>query len=144
LVLLKQYDLNVFEIAPDDLGALACTLLTSEIAPLRALRVDQNKLTNFVSTVQRLYKDNAFHSFYHSFSVLHQTWLMLNRHSVREILTPIEQICTLLAALCHDIDHPGSTNKYEYNALSSLAIRYSETVRVYVCVYECVCKCVFV
>ena len=31
-----------------------------------------------------------------------------------------------VAALCHDIDHPGHTNAFEINISSELAIMYSD------------------
>lgn len=32
----------------------------------------------------------------------------------------------LLSGLCHDVEHPGRTNQFEINSLSSLAIRYND------------------
>jgi hypothetical protein len=44
----------------------------------------------------------------------------------RKQLLEIDLLALLLAALCHDLEHPGTTNAYQVNAGSALALRYND------------------
>lgn len=41
-------------------------------------------------------------------------------------LTPLELRCLVLAAVCHDLDHPGLGNIYQINAETPLALLYND------------------
>ncbi|KAL6078220.1 High affinity cAMP-specific and IBMX-insensitive 3',5'-cyclic phosphodiesterase 9A [Balamuthia mandrillaris] len=43
----------------------------------------------------------------------------------REVFTKLETLALLVAALCHDLDHPGLSNQYHINAVTSLALLYN-------------------
>lgn len=36
----------------------------------------------------------------------------------------------LLAAICHDLKHPGKTNSYNINAKTNLAVRYNGKINI--------------
>jgi hypothetical protein len=42
------------------------------------------------------------------------------------LLSPLEELVLLVAAICHDIDHDGRSNSYHVNAHSELAQRYND------------------
>uniref|UniRef100_A0A1B8XY21 Phosphodiesterase n=1 Tax=Xenopus tropicalis TaxID=8364 RepID=A0A1B8XY21_XENTR len=44
---------------------------------------------------------------------------------VRERLLPSDTLAMMVAALCHDLDHPGLSNSYQVNAQTDLAKRYN-------------------
>lgn len=41
--------------------------------------------------------------------------------------TMIEKLSLMIAAVGHDLDHPGLNNTYQMNALTQLAIAYNDT-----------------
>jgi len=43
-----------------------------------------------------------------------------------ELLSPLEELVLLVAALCHDLDHDGRSNSYHINAHTELAQRYND------------------
>jgi hypothetical protein len=87
--------------------------------------LDDRKLESFIDCVRTGYKENPYHSFFHGFHCFHATHYMLCSKSMR-VLTPIHLVSLLIAALCHDIDHPGWNNAYEVNSGTSLADMYSD------------------
>ena len=70
-----------------------------------------SKCASFVADVASRYRDVPFHGFRHAWTVLHAAWLLLEHSDLEEtLLDEVEVLALLLAALCHDVDHPG-TNK---------------------------------
>ena len=45
---------------------------------------------------------------------------------LREMLDSVDRLALLLAAMCHDLEHPGTTNAFQVNMQSELAIRYND------------------
>ncbi len=88
--------------------------------------VDQNKVQNFLVSVSNGYRDNAFHSFFHAAAVMHVSYMMLSVVGCEEFLEPRDSFAVLVAAICHDLDHPGTTNDFAKNSLSSLALLYND------------------
>jgi hypothetical protein len=59
--------------------------------------------------------------------VTHTSWLFLADSSLRQrLLEDLDCLTLLLAAACHDLEHPGTTNAYQVNTGSALAIRYND------------------
>jgi hypothetical protein len=55
------------------------------------------------------------------------SWLFLRDSTVRrKQLLELDLLALLLAALCHDLEHPGTTNAYQVNTGSALALRYND------------------
>lgn len=89
------------------------------------LKIDVRKLKNFIMGAHALYHEDAhFHNFKHAWSVMHMSYLIL-RHGASDFLTPLDILSVLLAALCHDLDHPGTNNGYEVASQSELALTHS-------------------
>ncbi len=58
--------------------------------------------------IRKNYFDIPFHNFYHAVDVLQTVYSMLTTFECDKVLTtPAERIAILLAALCHDLRHPG-------------------------------------
>lgn len=81
---------------------------------------------SFLHKVKQNYLDNAFHNFFHGFTVLHSAYYLLNQPKINEIFNNQEIFSILVASLCHDTGHRGFTNLYEMNILSDLAIVYND------------------
>lgn len=72
------------------------------------------------------HRDNPFHNFRHAFSVLHKTWMFLFRSSLRANLQDIDVFALLFAAVSHDLEHPGTTNNFQCNSMTDLALMYND------------------
>lgn len=92
---------------------------------LDTLNIDIRKLKNFIMGAHALYHEDAhFHNFNHAWSVMHMSFLIL-RHGASKYLTPLDILSVLIAALCHDVDHPGTNNGFEVASQSELALTHS-------------------
>jgi hypothetical protein len=80
----------------------------------------------FIGLVDEKYNPNPFHNFQHAVNVLHMTALLLKHTNVLHRLKKHILLGLLIAALCHDVDHPGHTNSYEINTFGKYAKLYND------------------
>lgn len=62
----------------------------------------------------------------HAFTVLHKTWMFLFKSSLRASLQDIDVFGLLFAAVSHDLEHPGTTNNFQVNSMTDLALMYND------------------
>lgn len=55
----------------------------------------------------------SYHNLYHAVDVMHATYMALDCMGASGLLEATEELALILAALCHDLDHPGLTNSYQ-------------------------------
>lgn len=89
-------------------------------------KLNETKLTNFINLVCENYNNNPFHNFQHAVNILHICFLLFKKTNIINKLEPHIFISTLIAALCHDVGHPGNNNFYEINSISKLAKLYND------------------
>jgi class 3 adenylate cyclase len=93
---------------------------------LRRFQIRPTAFAAFIQQVAAHYNDNPFHSFNHAWIIMHACWLFLTDLSLRNgLLEELDVLALLLAAICHDAEHPGTTNAYQVNTGSELALRYN-------------------
>lgn len=68
----------------------------------------------------------VYHNWAHAFSTLHATFLMLTSRAWARLLPAEDRLALLIAALGHDVEHPGFTNAFLVNTRHQLAIRYND------------------
>ena len=90
------------------------------------LQTKSEKLKKFVVNVCSMYHDVPFHNFTHAFSVFHAVWMFLRTTYAADVLNNLELFGVLLAALCHDIDHPGNNNYLEIEMRSDRALLHND------------------
>lgn len=89
-------------------------------------KLDEISLTKFINIVCENYNRNHFHNFKHAVNILQMTFILFKQTNIIKKLEPYIVISSLIAALSHDIDHPGNTNSYEINSMSNLAKLYND------------------
>ncbi|KNC98647.1 uncharacterized protein SPPG_06328 [Spizellomyces punctatus DAOM BR117] len=84
-------------------------------------------LLDFVVDVANGYQDNPYHSFLHAADVTYMVYWILADLALAEELgfTSVEFVALLIAALTHDVLHPGLNNLYHINARTELAQRFN-------------------
>ena len=90
------------------------------------LEINEIALAKFIGLVCEYYNKNHFHNFQHAVNVLQMTYMLLKQTEICQKIRPNILFATLIAALCHDLDHPGNTNSYEINSFSKLATLYND------------------
>jgi len=92
----------------------------------KVLGITNETMQNFIMAIKENYHPNPFHNFLHAFSVVHTAYLLLSTTEAARMLRPLDIAGCLIAALCHDVDHPGHTNGFEIASGSQLAMLYSD------------------
>jgi high affinity cGMP-specific 3',5'-cyclic phosphodiesterase 9 len=92
-----------------------------------SLHIKEEILSKFIEMVCENYNRNHFHNFQHAVNILQMTYKLLLESDMINKLKPVVVFATLIAAISHDIDHPGNTNSYEINSLSKYAMLYNDS-----------------
>ena len=84
-----------------------------------------DRLKLFIKRVSDAYLDNPYHCWAHGFMVMRTTCIVVRDCPYIELSTyELGSIC--IAAMCHDLAHPGKNNAFESKINSPLAIRYND------------------
>jgi len=67
-----------------------------------------------------------YHNFYHAVDVAQSVFVFFSKYDIWNSLTPLECVSLFIAALCHDLEHPGLNNAYQINAATSAAVIYND------------------
>ena len=109
-----EWSFDIFAVQYSDLPGLAYAALRSHpelSAP--ASNIDQDKLWRYVCELSARYHPRPFHSFRHAVDVLLATsslMRMVLRDKADAFRDPIVVGALLIAALMHDVEHPGCMN----------------------------------
>lgn len=122
---IPSWDFNVFLADMDTLPQLVEDMFAKFDVP-KVLGISRQRMQNFILVVKENYHPNPFHNFLHAFSVVHTAYLLLSTTDAARMLRPLDIAGCLIAALCHDVDHPGHTNAFEIQSGSQLAMLYSD------------------
>lgn len=89
--------------------------------------VTRTVLRQFIIAVQKRYSpDNPYHNFHHCADVVHATFLIMHLIRSRTQMSSLECYSLLVAALAHDLEHPGVNNTFLINSKHQLALRYND------------------
>eukprot|EP00397_Hematodinium_sp_SG-2012_P011405 GEMP01011543.1.p1 GENE.GEMP01011543.1~~GEMP01011543.1.p1 ORF type:complete len:519 (+),score=110.03 GEMP01011543.1:129-1685(+) len=123
---------NIFSWEYDVLSQSNATLVRNCVRILEGLEIPRQftiptkALQTFLMSICNNYREkNPYHNFKHAFSVMLGTSLLL-RGGSQIFLENIETFAILIAALCHDVGHPGMNNDYFVKAKHTLAYRYND------------------
>mmetsp|Transcript_95561 Transcript_95561/g.279447 ORF Transcript_95561/g.279447 Transcript_95561/m.279447 type:complete len:566 (-) Transcript_95561:103-1800(-) len=121
---ITSWGFNALELAGYDLAQVAYDLLQGP--SLECQGSSAQVLHGFVNRVQTGYLPNVFHGFHHAVDVL-QMVTLLGRLMPWEVLSSSSQRFALaVAALGHDVGHPGRSNAFLVEACDELAFRYND------------------
>ncbi|CAE8681829.1 unnamed protein product, partial [Polarella glacialis] len=83
-------------------------------------------LQRFVAAVEKEYLPVPFHSFAHAVDVVHGTSRLMRLLQTSAFLTELEEFALLIAALGHDLGHPGVNNGFLSEVSHELALQYND------------------
>ena len=94
---------------------------------LQELKVPIPQFKCFIKEIMTLYRsDIPYHNVYHGFSVLSFSYAFIKKTQLHTKFPPLDLFALLIAALCHDVDHPGNTNAFEIATDSELARKHND------------------
>ena len=92
----------------------------------KKINISSDNMKKFIFQVSLHYYNNPYHNFKHAVTVLQFIHLIINKIEIRKYFSDFEIFGLLVAALVHDIGHPGHTNLFEINNKSHLALKYND------------------
>ncbi|UYV60751.1 PDE2A, partial [Cordylochernes scorpioides] len=111
---------------PDNLTPLAVMFMFEDLGFISRFQLSKSTLAKFILMVKKGYRDPPYHNWYHAFSVAHFSYLLLKKLGIVDnYLSSLEAFALLVAGLCHDLDHRGTTNSFQVTTRSILATLYS-------------------
>lgn len=80
---------------------------------------------SFLGQIEDLYhENNPYHNALHAADVTQATYCLLKRLRVEGFISAFDFMCAILAAICHDIDHPGVNQSFLIETKQMLSIFY--------------------
>ncbi|KAH6562683.1 hypothetical protein BASA50_003018 [Batrachochytrium salamandrivorans] len=99
----------------------------TEFGLIETFQIDKERLYMFLTVIKSTYNRNPFHNFQHCFCVTQMMYALLHVTSVHQKFTQLEKLALIVAAIGHDLDHPGFNNAYQVNASTELATTYNDS-----------------
>ena len=143
----SSWDLDFLSLGRMSLIDVAAAIMMDS-GVVEQFSIQPAKLSNFLHAVSSRYRANAFHNFNHACHACHGCYLLM-REQIRRTahdeqsarastprsasscaiveLSPLDRLALLLAAVCHDVDHPGRNNAFLVSTGHPLAITYNDT-----------------
>lgn len=118
--------INILELEGWLLPNIIMYLFKTFILSFEYKKVSPLALKEFIVDVCDAYLEVPYHNLHHATNVLHSTYILLNNCQLYDKLNPDILFATLIAALVHDIGHPGNNNLFEINTFSELAFKYND------------------
>lgn len=123
---LRSWEFDLWGHSEDEL-LTAIYAMIQHLGLIEQFRIPQDKLTNFLHQVRRSYnRKNPYHNFRHCFDVVQVVFYFLTTGRASELLTPLEIFSLMVAAICHDVEHPGLNNGFQIVTSSQLALVYND------------------
>uniref|UniRef100_A0A2H8TXF4 3',5'-cyclic-AMP phosphodiesterase n=2 Tax=Melanaphis sacchari TaxID=742174 RepID=A0A2H8TXF4_9HEMI len=124
------WDFNVFKLEEltmkRPLVHLGMNLLT-HFEVHKTLGCDERTLHAWLTVVESHYHaKNTYHNSTHAADVLQATAMFLEKDRIKRLLDQLDEACCLIAAITHDIDHPGKSSAFLCNSKNDLAILYND------------------
>jgi cAMP-specific phosphodiesterase 4 len=83
-------------------------------------------MERFIKAVETEYLPNPYHNFTHAVDVLHGVARMMRLMQSDSFLSELEQFSLLVAAVAHDLGHPGVNNGFLSEVGHDLALQYND------------------
>lgn len=122
-----SFDFDVFLFTVNDLSEMVVHMFYAFDLPA-TMGITQIQIETFVAAVAQNYNsNNCYHNYYHAANVFHKTvMIVLREPKLMEFMTRADLFSLLIAALCHDINHPGLNNDHHKKAVTDLSIVYND------------------
>jgi hypothetical protein len=108
---LHDQDFDALEKSDASLIQLILTMF-QEFQLLARFHIQQDVLLRFLTKCSEQYLPNPYHNFKHAYTVTHFVYLMFASTVAKRYVGYLEIFAGLVAAVGHDIDHPGVNNDY--------------------------------
>ena len=101
-------------------------LINSHYGLCKKLNINEEMFLKFLIEVDDAYLPNPYHSNLHGGDVMTSSHYIAKQTGFLDQMNDLELFSLLIAGLTHDIAHPGTSNSFQVNAQSAIAIRYND------------------
>lgn len=125
----QTWSFDIHKIADAQLPALCFGVIMQHPAVTRVLpQLSVHRLWRFVEVVASRYRPNPFHSFRHAVDVTQGISCLLRwlQEAQPTMLSDLQVVAALVAAMVHDTDHPGVMNNFLVATRHPLAVLYNQ------------------
>jgi len=90
-------------------------------------KVPKTTLRRFVVSIKGQYQDLPYHNFYHAFTTLHMSFMVVQKQNpIRKLFDNKDLMAIFIAAYSHDVNHNGRTNDFHIRYRTSIAMVYND------------------
>lgn len=126
-----DWDFNVFHLDTLSGGRTLVFLayhIFREHGFIQRFRIDTIKLLRFITLVEDSYHEsNPYHNVIHATDVTQAMYCYLQQDKLRNTVTKFEAMMAVVAAMAHDLDHPGVNQTFLVATANHLAALYQNT-----------------
>lgn len=90
------------------------------------LSCTESTLYNWLTLIESHYRPNPYHNSTHAADVMQATAYFLDSAPLRVLFDPLDCAAALVAAIIHDVNHPGRNSAFLCNSSHELAILYND------------------
>jgi len=102
-----------------------CPRVLYETGLVNHFKMDPSDVMGFFRQIERGYHSgNPYHNALHASDVTQAMYVYCRQAAILPYLTPLELLAALVAAVSHDLDHPGVNEKFLVSTGSHLAVLY--------------------
>jgi hypothetical protein len=123
---IETFEFDILSISEELLEPVVQYML-EENEITREFGVNLSVLGGFIRRVREGYRlEPRYHSWHHGCDVLHTVYMMTKNTRASEFMTKLELFGSLVAALAHDIGHPGVNNAFLVRTKDELALLHND------------------
>jgi hypothetical protein len=122
---LNSWTFDVLEYSDGDLSDIM-TYMFSLLNLLHEFQVPLPVFKAFLHEISGKYLNNTYHNYKHGCDVCHTTYRLIMVAQLHVVLTPLEVFSLLVAAISHDVGHPGVNNLFLIKTSHELALRHND------------------
>jgi len=123
---LNTFEFDMFQYSTDRLTKSIVQMFES-FDLIEHFNIDVGKLISFVGEVRAKYLPNLYHNWEHAWDVTQFSYACLHDPCIQKVLdSPLDRLCTLVAAIGHDIGHEGVNNNFQKRTQTPLAMLYND------------------
>jgi hypothetical protein len=91
-------------------------------------KIPKFALFGFMDEVRFLMTRNmlSYHNYYHSLDVMQTCYAFIETMGAGDYVSELESFGLLIAAICHDLDHPGLNNSYQVSRGTTIALQFND------------------
>ncbi|MEL7431128.1 MAG: hypothetical protein AAGI90_01175 [Chlamydiota bacterium] len=123
---LKSWSFDALRYQADELDDFVYVMFHSR-SFLEALSIQEGVFRTYIESVRENYEDHPYHNYHHAVGVTQFLYMIDTKGCLREKLSLEKRFGLFLAALNHDLAHPGKSASYQKELFTELYEKYGET-----------------